>query len=91
MNRQRIKKRIFLLAVLPPVAACTSNPTRQETVPVSCLVGDIVGTSLTSSVLPRNFLIRLRRDMGNWLQTDCSWHGLYLSERRLVPHVNMRP
>lgn len=55
MNRQRIKKRIFLLAALPPVAACTSNPARQETDTVSCLVGDIVGTSLTSKRFAREF------------------------------------
>ncbi len=49
MNRQQIKS-ISLLALLPLVAACSSNPTKQEIGTVSgAVVGGIVGTSLTGS------------------------------------------
>lgn len=49
MNRHRIKS-ISLLALLLLVAACSSNPTKQEIGTVSgAVVGGIVGTSLTGS------------------------------------------
>lgn len=51
MNQQRIKF-IFALALLPLMAACNTNPSKQEIGTVSgAVVGGIVGTTLTGSTV----------------------------------------